>query len=378
MSYYPRFVGGAEVAVKEITDRIHESLYEFHLITLRYDRNLARYEKIGNVHVYRIGFSATAPSFADLRKMPLRVNKIIYQVWAPCIAWWLHRKVKFDGVWAMLAHSAGIPAHIFSYLAPVPYIVTLQEGDPLPHIEKQMAVAGPLFFRLFPRARHIVAVSHFLKNWAESLGASAQNISVIPNGVDAVSLGSKSTRSAHYMVVTTSRLVPKNGVDTLICAMQYVPDDVVLHIAGDGYQRECLEQLVTEKKLQNKVIFLGHQNKEQVEHLLERADVFIRPSRSEGFGNSFLEAMAYGVPIVGTHVGGIPDFLIDPSQNYEQATGLVCGVGDPQSIASCIVKYKENPDVYRHIQKNGKELIAKGYLWDTITKAYMKVFDRTF
>ena len=56
-AYYPKFVGGAEVAVKEITDRLSPNEYEFHLITLRLDKHLPKEEKIGNVFVYRVGFS---------------------------------------------------------------------------------------------------------------------------------------------------------------------------------------------------------------------------------------------------------------------------------------------------------------------------------
>jgi glycosyltransferase involved in cell wall biosynthesis len=70
--------------------------------------------------------------------------------------------------------------------------------------------------------------------------------------------------------------------------------------------------------------FHGQKDKKEMIELLHKADVFIRPSRSEGLGNSFLEAMAAGLPIIGTEVGGIPDFLFDPKTHKEKATGLFC------------------------------------------------------
>ncbi len=79
MAYYPRFIGGAEVAIKEITDRLSDE-YVFHLVTLRYDSNLPRISQEGNVVVHRIGFSTTSPSMSDLRRLPLRVLKIWYQL----------------------------------------------------------------------------------------------------------------------------------------------------------------------------------------------------------------------------------------------------------------------------------------------------------
>ena len=68
LAYYPRHVGGAEVALKEITDRLSPEEIEFHIVTLRFDSNLPKTEKIGNTVVHRIGFSRPSPSMSDLKK----------------------------------------------------------------------------------------------------------------------------------------------------------------------------------------------------------------------------------------------------------------------------------------------------------------------
>ena len=61
LAYYPRFVGGAEVAIKEITDRIDPKGVAFHMVTLRFDSNLPKTEKIGNVAIHRVGFTTKNP-----------------------------------------------------------------------------------------------------------------------------------------------------------------------------------------------------------------------------------------------------------------------------------------------------------------------------
>ncbi|MDP2665464.1 MAG: hypothetical protein Q8P23_02340, partial [bacterium] len=116
LAYYPNFVGGAEVAIKEITDRISPEEIEFHVLTLRFDSRLPKTEKIGNVVVHRIGFSRPSPTIDDLKKFPLLLNKYWFQFVTALTASRLNRVHHFDGIWAMMAHSCGIPAGIFKTL----------------------------------------------------------------------------------------------------------------------------------------------------------------------------------------------------------------------------------------------------------------------
>ena len=82
LNYYPHFIGGAEVAIKEITDRISPEDIEFHMVTLRMDATLPKEECIGNVTVHRIGPSVTSPTISDLGKFPLHYAKHLYQLLA--------------------------------------------------------------------------------------------------------------------------------------------------------------------------------------------------------------------------------------------------------------------------------------------------------
>lgn len=374
MSYYPRFVGGAEVALKEITDRLDDTEFEFHLITLRYDSLLPKYEKMGNVHVYRIGFTKKNPGFEDLRFFPLRLNKIIYQFWAPFVGLWLHRKTHFQKVWAMMAHSAGIPGNIFSRISGIPLLLTLQEGDPVDQIQKQMRIFGSFFSGVFRQAGQIQVISKFLKKWALQMNAKVLP-EVVPNGVDTREFAflSKTNNVNEFRLITTSRLVPKNGVDLVIDAMTLLPHNVYFDIVGDGFQRGELEGRVAELGLQERIIFHGQKDKKEMIELLHKADIFIRPSRSEGLGNSFLEAMATGLPIIGTEVGGIPDFLFDPKTHKEKATGLFCTTLDFKSIANCVQDLIKDRSLYNRLQTNGVSLIEAEYTWDSVALRMKKI-----
>lgn len=367
MSYYPRFVGGAEVALKEITDRLDEKEFEFHLVTLRYDSLLPKCEKIGNIHIHRIGFTKKNATFEDLRSFPLRLNKILYQFWAPCVGFWLHKKYAFTKVWSMMAHSAGIPGNIFSRISRVPLLLTLQEGDPVEHIGKQMRIFGPLFTGVFTQAKQIQTISQFLKEWAIKMKSKVIP-QVVPNGVDTQVFvpGNGFNKKEGFRLITTSRLVPKNGVDLVIQAMAQLPENVYFDIVGDGYERSSLEGLVRKLNLEKKIFFYGQKNEADLVLLLQNADVFVRASRSEGFGNSFLEAMSIGLPVVATPVGGITDFLFDPNTHKDKATGLLCEIEDPKSIEQCVRRLMQDSTLRTTLSHNAQNVIPREYDWDLI------------
>src|SRR5262245_6600276 len=96
VTYYPKLVGGDVVAVKEITDRLDPNEFEFHLLTLRFDKNLPKEEKIGNVFVHRLGFVGEMKESADSLKFPLHYNKYLYPFIAASKAFVLSRKNNFS------------------------------------------------------------------------------------------------------------------------------------------------------------------------------------------------------------------------------------------------------------------------------------------
>jgi glycosyltransferase involved in cell wall biosynthesis len=118
------------------------------------------------------------------------------------------------------------------------------------------------------------------------------------------------------------------------------------------------------------VIFAGHVSHDELPAYLKISDIFVRPSLIEGLGNSFLEAMAAGVPIIGTRVGGIPDFLT------EGETGLFCEVQDPRSVAHAAKRYIDGPALMRRVIANASKLVAENYDWRMIaTDMKTKVFE---
>ncbi|HYF28805.1 MAG TPA: glycosyltransferase family 4 protein [Candidatus Paceibacterota bacterium] len=389
MQYYP-FVGGAEVAIKEITDRIPAGEVEFHLVTCRFDSTIPKTERLGNVTVHRIGFGVPHPGIGDLKKFPLHLNKHVYQLLAAWEALWLHRRYRYDGTWAMMAHSAGIPAGIFKALNPkVRYLLTLQEGDPPEYIEGLMRPVMPLFRQGFTKADELQAISTFLLRWGKRMGFRGEGI-VIPNAVDTAhfakpipdtdvramqeKLGKK---ESDVFLVTTSRLVHKNAVDDVIRALPLLPEHVSFIVFGIGPDEEMLKGLATELGVAHRVQFRGQIGHAEMPVALRACDIFIRPSRSEGMGNSFVEAMAAGLPVIATQEGGIADFLFDEKRNPDkEPTGWAVSKDSPEEIAGAVRDIIANPEKVQRVTATAKAMVIEHYDWNTVAASMQSLFRR--
>lgn len=365
LSYYPDFVGGAEVALKEITDRISD--IEFHMVTLRYKKLLPKISKEGNVLVHRIGFANTG-----------KLNKFLFQFSAAFKALSLHKKYKYDAVWAMMAHSTGVPAGLFKTFKPrVPYILTLQEGDPIPHIERTIRPLWPLFVRGFKKADIVQAISTFLGKWARTRGFKGQ-LEIIPNAVNTKKFAGEPIAHEGTILITTSRLVHKNAVDDVINALLFLSPTIKFQILGQGPLEADLKALVKKLNLESRVEFLGNIPNPELPRYLHAADIFIRPSRSEGMGNSFVEAFAAGLPVIATQEGGISDFLFDAKRNPEKpTTGWAVDKDSPKQIAEAVKDILANPEKVKKVTETAKALAFEKYDWDLIAKNMReKVFGR--
>lgn len=390
LNYYPHFIGGAEVAIKEITDRIPEEEIEFHMVTLRMDRTLPKEERIGNVTVHRIGPAVPNPTIADLKRFPLHYNKHIYQFLAAWEANRLHRKERFDGIWAMMAHSCGIPAALFKSWNPeVPYLLTLQEGDPPEHIERLAKPVWPLFKAGFTKADYLQPISTFLKEWGARMGFRGED-AVIPNGVSIAHFAKPvaeariaemrtelGKQEEEVALVTTSRLVHKNGIDNVIEALPLLPKNVTFYIYGIGPDEAMLRALAEKLGVADRAKFMGQIGHADMPVMLRACDIFIRPSRSEGMGNSFVEAMAAGIPVIATQEGGIADFLFDRNLNPDkEPTGWAVRKDAPEDIAAAVQDIIANPEQVQSVVRTAGDMVRERYDWERIAASMHELFSR--
>ncbi|MCC7522719.1 glycosyltransferase family 4 protein [Candidatus Uhrbacteria bacterium] len=360
-TYYPVY-SGAEVAVHELTDRIDD--FEYDLICARFKSGLSRSERIGNVMVHRVGLGRPLDKYLLPVLGPLRALRL----------------KKPDIVWSLMASYGGFAALFFSWLKPKPrLLLTLQEGDPLEHYTKRLGIFSPLHPLLFARADAVQAISHFLADWSKRMGFSGEP-EVIPNGVPIEQFTKRilpeerarirsgfGFSESDTVLIHTGRLSKKNGVDDLIRSLLILPSSFKILLIGNGEDENALKNLAEQLDVSKRIVFAGPRPYIELPPYLQASDIFVRASLSEGLGNSFLEAMACGIPVIGTPVGGIPDFLTDGE------TGIMCHPRDPKSIAEAVLRLIGDRDLRDRLVQNGSRLVADKYNWDRLADAFGKL-----
>lgn len=347
LAYYP-LEGGAEIAVKEITTRISVNEIEWDMVTMRFDKTHAKREKIGNVNIYRIGGGLGY------------LSKILF---VPQAAFFALRR-KYDLYWAIMTNMLFPIALMRLFGNRKPYILTLQDGDPFEYVFERFRiwVFRPLLSYGFRHASKVQAISNYLFEWARQMGYTGPAC-VIPNGVDFNRFKIQDSgfkNKDEVILITTSRLVEKNAADDIIEALKFLPDNIKLKVVGAGPLESKLKHYSRILNLESRIKFLGHIPYEKIPEYLHEVDIFVRPSLSEGMGNSFIEAMAAGLPVIGTPVGGIVDFLKDGE------TGLFCEVNNPESIAKQVTRLINDGTLRERLIENGKKLVKEKYDWDLI------------
>ena len=185
---------------------------------------------------------------------------------------------------------------------------------------------------MFRSCDAVIAVSQSLAD-----GLPGRQVSVIPNGiappapVDAARLaGVKAPLAGQPLVLAAGRLVRAKGFDLLLAAWQTVP--APLWIAGEGPQRSELEALIQDYRLQDRVTLLGQ--RDDIDVLMEAADLLVLPSRREGFPYVLLEALHHRLPVVATRVPGAVDVLPQP---------WLVPIGDTAALAAAVSRALSDP-----------------------------------
>jgi glycosyltransferase involved in cell wall biosynthesis len=192
------------------------------------------------------------------------------------------------------------------------------------------------------RADRIVAVNNEAKRDLERIGASSTKIRVITPGIDSKRFAPDATnkgRSDVLQLLAVGQLVERKGIDLVLRALAQVihrRQNLRLTILGDGPQKQRLGQLIRDLALGGVVDLVGRVPNSEVHTYYQRAHVFVNMSRSEGFSVVCLEAMASGLAIVASRVGGFVEAIRDG------VNGFLVDVGDYEALAQRLSAIADN------------------------------------
>jgi glycosyltransferase involved in cell wall biosynthesis len=261
----------------------------------------------------------------------------------------------------------------------LPYVISLRgadvPSDEVKRFAKQYTVLRPFIRRLWRDADALVAVSNGLRGHAQQLTPDLP-IQVISNAIDL----SQFTPSRQRETDGPTRLLyvgrfskPKN-VETLIEAADLLSrtdvGDFELELVGNGEQRPILEHLVSERGLGRLVRFSGWVSRDIIADCYRHADVFVTATTWEGMPNTVLEAMACGLPIVGTRASGLQDLVQDSVNGYLVPTR------DPTALAEALVLLIENGHERRRMGRQSRKLVERQFAWEQIAAQYVTIYEQ--
>jgi L-malate glycosyltransferase len=218
-------------------------------------------------------------------------------------------------------------------------------------------------------AHRVVANSRAAAERLRIEGISSSKIEIIPNGIDPAMFPPHDYSPRPRRIAMIACLREEKRVDVLITAaatiLERYPDAEFL-IAGDGTCREALEEQARETGVMHRCRFLGH--RDDVPEVLAGADVFVLPSRSEAFPNSIIEAMAAGLPVVASDVGGIPELVEDGR------TGRLVPPGDPQALGRALLEFLDHPDRIEACGRAGRDRIERSYSFGRMVQQFETLY----
>lgn len=274
---------------------------------------------------------------------------------------------------------AAFDAVLAARLARVPVVVHGEHGRDISDPEGRHSRRNTLRRLLSPLVTRFVTVSDDLRRWLVStVGIPAYKVTTIRNGVDLAKFAPADRAQVRRtlalpvearIVGTVGRLDPVKDHVGLVEAFRRIAGDfpdAALLIVGDGPCRAALLATVEHLGLEGHVRLLGE--REDVPRVLGALDVFALPSIAEGISNTILEAMASGLPVIATRVGGNPELVED------EVTGVLVPPRDPPALASAITRYFDDPGLATTHGKAGRQRAEEHFSLPTMCRAYAGLY----
>jgi sugar transferase (PEP-CTERM/EpsH1 system associated) len=243
---------------------------------------------------------------------------------------------------------------------------------------------------LSPLIHRFIAVSQDLSQWlADTVRIPAEKVVQIYNGVDTARFAPQANQpgdgkaelpdnfrpqSNRVVIGTVGRLAAVKDQQLLLTALHQLQterpalrDTLRLMIVGDGPERAALEAQIDRLSLQDQVWLAG--DREDIPELLRSMDVFVLPSLGEGISNTILEAMASGLPVIASTVGGNPELV------QEGRTGLLFPAGDADTLTGALTRLIDDQSLRQAMGQAAMAHIRQHFDWQRTVESYLTLYD---
>jgi glycosyltransferase involved in cell wall biosynthesis len=268
-----------------------------------------------------------------------------------------------------------------SAIFPWPYLITVHGTYGISPL-RMNPVTRTLFARTMRRAASVVCVSGYTrKRVAEALPLN--NLAVVTNGLEPLrppASAFSGSIAGSPVLMAAGALKPRKGYHTTLEALPQVRaryPDVHYYLVGDDQDRKYvagLRQTIDRLGLQQNATITGIIDDAYLDALYQRADAYVHPAENsggafEGFGLTYLEANAYGKPVVGTLDCGAEDAIDDGDNGY------LVPQRDPAAVAEAVLRILDDPKAARAMGERGRQR-ARGRDWSHVVDEYLAIYDR--
>ena len=257
----------------------------------------------------------------------------------------------------------------------IPMLLYIHGGE-MKFLSRLPLPVRKFFIYLMNKADYITVNSSFTKSLVESHGLKPP-VEIIPFGNPISEKLYPYRRKEAKTILFVGRLIEEKGVDTLLHAFRLVRDvipDAELRVVGDGPLMDYLKKLT--KDLDLDVTFTGYKTGRDLEDEYLNASCFVLPSRSDKIGQvetlgvTTIEAISYGLPVIASNLGGIPDVV----KNGE--TGLLFNPGNYEELAQKIILVLEDESLARELVARGQKHIERNFSWEMIVLKLEKLYKK--
>ncbi|MEK5206846.1 N-acetyl-alpha-D-glucosaminyl L-malate synthase BshA [Psychrobacillus sp. FSL H8-0510] len=257
-------------------------------------------------------------------------------------------------------------------------IVTTLHGTDITVLGYDSSLKGAIKYGI-EKSDVVTAVSHSLGQETMDLISPNKDIETIYNFIDEQEYTKKDAgnlkellgiKPHEKVVIHVSNFRKVKHVPDIVQSFKLIHEEVPskLLLVGDGPEKHPIMESIKGTSIENDVLFLGKQ--ENLSELYSIADLMLLLSEKESFGLVLLEAMACGVPCIGTNVGGIPE-VITNGEN-----GFIVELGDWKKVAEHGVEVLQNPSLHKQIVDRSLEVIRDRFSSKSIVEQYEKMYER--
>ncbi len=250
-----------------------------------------------------------------------------------------------------LGDASGTVTLLACRMADISYSVTFHG----PHI-----FFDPLHWALREKVRHAqftVCISHYCRSQMMLFTDQSDwsRFAIVHCGIDPARYAYATPRDTARKLLYTGRLAAEKGLPVLFESLGRLKArgyDVELTLVGDGPDRGALEVLAQQLGIKERVVFAGFCGQDEVLARLHESDMLLLPSFAEGVPVSLMEAMACGLPVIASYVGGVVELV------EHMRTGLMVHAGDVNSLEAAIAQYLDDTQLRRRVSQQGREKVA--------------------